>query len=174
MLRDVERTAIEAEIRSAFAGVLLGGGVSLSVAELIDDGADPAIVESLIGTEPDEDWANIPAGELERADCLSNLDAEGLRYYLPALMLWLLDAYSDWHLVHSLGAQGAVVGTIRALDQRQRHPPGFLELLTPQQRRAVALYVQALPELVELSQWDAADLAGAWRDVWSRELAAQV
>lgn len=165
----MERIEVEAEIRACFAGVRLGRGVSLSVAELIDEWADPAIVESLIGMEPDEDWADIPAAELERADCIAHLDAEGLRYYLPALMIWLLDHYAAAK-GPDLVADMAVIGTISALDQRDRHPTGFLELLTPQQRRAIALYVRALPELVELDHQDAARLARAWRDIWSREI----
>jgi hypothetical protein len=43
-------------------------------------------------------------------------------------------------------------------------------MLTQQQRRAVALYVRELPELVELDHEDAAMMTRAWRDVWSREL----
>lgn len=165
----VERSVVEAEIRAAFGGVRLGRGVSLSVAELIDEWADPALVESLIGREPDEDWADITAAELERADCIAHLDAEGLRYYLPALMLWLLDHYDEAQSGYLKGDM-AVIGTISTLDQRDRHPFGFLELLTPHQRRAVARYVRALPELVELGHEDGARMARAWRDVWSREV----
>lgn len=158
------RKEVEAAIRTAFAGVRLGHGVTLSNAELMDDWADPAIVESLLGSEPDEDWASIPADELDRAEAIAHLDAEGLRYYLPALMLHLLDDYQPTEMWS--------IGTIGALDQRGRHPRGFLELLSTAQRRAIAVYVQALPNLVELGDEDSTRVSRAFRDVWSHELMA--
>lgn len=159
--RETSRQEVEDLIRSAFAGVRLGRGVSLSIADLIDDWADPATVEALLGTEPDEDWASISGDELDRADVIAHLDAEGLRYYIPALMLRLLDHYQPGEMW--------CIGTIAALDQRNRHPAGFLELLTASQRRVIAIFVQALPDLVDLHAYDSAHLSLAYRDVWSRE-----
>jgi hypothetical protein len=158
----LSRKDVEAAIRSAFAEVRLGNGVSLSIAELIDEWADPAIVESLLGTEPDEEWTSIPVAELERADAIAHLDAEGLRYYLPALMLHLLDHYES--------SEMWCIGTISALDQRRGHPFGFVELLSITQRQAVATYVRALPDLVELDHEDSSRMRRAFRDVWSNEL----
>jgi Family of unknown function (DUF6714) len=170
----MEREEVEAAIRAAFAGVRLGSGISLRQAQAADtwrdDGHTEAEWRALPRSEVTDDWAAVPGAELER-DCTAYLDAEGLRYYLPALMLWLLDHYDDEHRLFNEGASMALIGTTTALDQRERHPPGFLELLTPQQRRAIALYVRALPELVELDHEDAARMARAWRDVWSHELA---
>jgi hypothetical protein len=77
-------------------------------------------------------------------------------------MLRLLNSYVD-------GSEMWEIGTIAALDQRDRHPFGFLELLTPRQRRAIALYVRTLPALVELDVEDTTSLERAFRDVWSRE-----
>ena len=156
------RNDIEAAIRDAFAGVRLGNGVSLSIAELIDAWAAPAIIDRLFGTEPYEDWASIPMAELDRAETIAHFDAEGLRYYLPALMLKLLDDYEP--------SEMWCIGTIGALDQRRGHPLGFLDLLSTKQRRAIALYVKALPDLVKLDREDAARVSRAFRDVWSREL----
>ena len=157
----MSREAVEAAIRDAFAGVRLGRGNSISMTELIDEWADPAIVERLAGSEPDEDWASISPADLDRA-IVAHFDPEGLRYYLPALMLRLLDDYDP--------LESWCSGTIGALDQRRGHPQGFLKLLSRTQRRATALYVKALPDLVELSQSDAAILSRALRDVWSQQL----
>lgn len=131
---EIERSRedIEAAVRSAFAGVRLGRGISLTVAEAIDDRVDPSVVEGLRGTESDEDWTAIDPRELERAESIAYLDAE--------------------------------------VDQREPHPDGFLEFLSPEQRRAVALYVQALPGLVPLEHDDAATLERSFRAVWAREL----
>jgi len=158
------RADIESAVRVAFAGVRLGNGMSLTMAEALDDWVDPSIVDGLRGTEPDDDWTAIGAAELERADAVAHLDAEGLRYYLPALMLLLLHRYEPTEMW--------CIGTTAALDQRERHPDGFMELLSPAQRRAIALYVRALPALVPLVHDHAAILDRSFRAVWSRELGA--
>ena len=158
------RADVESALRSAFGGVRLGRGISLSMAEAIDDWVDQSIVEGLRGTESDEDWTAIDPRELERAESIAHLDPEGLRFYLPALMLLLLNRYEPTEMW--------CIGTTAALDQRQPHPDGFLEFLSPEQRRAVALYVQALPGLVPLEHDDAAILDRSFRATWSRELNA--
>lgn len=165
MNQDV-RAELEAAIRDAFAGVRLGDGVSLRQAAVIDDygrGTTDAEFRALPAQEVTDDWTAIPDEELDTEN-VAHLDAEGLRYYLPALMLRLLDKY---------GGRGEMwtIGTVFALDQRDRSPHGFFELLTPQQRRAIAIYVRELPELVELHYEDAHMIQRAFRDVWSAYLA---
>jgi hypothetical protein len=162
----VSRASLEAAIRDAFHGVQLGGGISLRQAEVLDNRGSrlsDAEFAALPGQEVTDDWPAVPAEELD-SEYIAHLDAEGLRYYLPAFMLRLLDDYVD-------GGEMWTIGTTRALDQRDRHPFGFLELLTPRQRRAIALYVRALPELVELDAEDGKALARAFRDVWAPYLA---
>lgn len=126
-------------------------------------GVSDAAFASLPSQEVTDDWAAVPMEELDR-DNIAHLDAEGLRYYLPAFMLRLLDSYVD-------GSEMWEIGTIGALEQRDHHPFGFLKLLTPRQRRAIALYVRALPEFVELDTEDTTLLARALRDVWAPHLA---
>lgn len=159
------RLAVVAAIREAFRGVVLGGGVSLKQAELIDEWND-TLTEAEFAAIPDleetTDWTAVSPEELE-TDNVAHLDAEGLRYYLPAFMLYLLDHYDG-------GGEMWTIGTVRALDQRRPHPPGFLDLLDPMQRRAIARYVQALPSLVELDRDDSRILERAFRQVWARYL----
>ena len=158
------RLAVVAGIREAFRGVVLGGGVSLQQAELIDEWND-TLTEAEFAAIPDleetDDWTAVSAAELEM-DYIAHLDAEGLRYYLPAFMLYLLDHYN--------GGEMWAIGTVMALDQRRRHPPGFLDLLDPMQRQAIARYFQALPSLVELDREDSRILERAFRKVWARYL----
>jgi hypothetical protein len=93
----LERDEVEAAIRSAFAGVRLGPGVSLQQARFIDvylDGITEEEFEALPEHETTDDWTAIPESALV-CDSIAHLDADGLRYYLPALMLWLLDHYND-------------------------------------------------------------------------------
>jgi hypothetical protein len=157
---------VEATLRDAFAGVRLGGGTSLRQAEVIDNygaGATDAEFAALPDHEVTDDWSAVDDEELD-SDNIAHLDPEGLRYYLPAFMLRLLNS-DDPHM------EMWAIGTIGALGQRDRHPRGFLELLTQPQRRAIALYVHALPELVELDFEDATTIARAFDNVWSRFLA---
>ena len=74
-------------------------------------------------------------------------------------MLRLLRDYNDLEMW--------CIGTISALAQEDRHPRGFIELLTPEQRNAIALYVKELPNLVELDKHDRPATIRAYRDVWS-------
>ena len=138
----------------------LGRGISLSHAEWIDSwGKIPydeiAERERL---EVTDDWTRIPNSDLDR-DNTAHLDPEGLRYFLPALMLRLLDGYEPIEMW--------CIGTISALVQEWGHPRGFIELLTPEQRSAVALYVKELPNLVHLDKYDGPDIARAFRKLWS-------
>ena len=163
---DVSRSELESAIKTAFEGVRLGDGISLRHAEAIDDwyeGISESELQDRMSSEVIDDWTKVPEHELD-SENLAHLDAEGLRYYLPAFMLRLLDHYDPMAMW--------CIGTIYALDQRRRHPSGFLELLNPEQRRVMAAYVRALPYLVELDHEDRVLIKRAFRDIWSRELAA--
>jgi hypothetical protein len=138
---------LEDKIRAAFAGVELGGGISLRQAQVIDrygEGVSDREYEALPKGEITNDWSKVPFDELER-DCVAHLDAEGLRYYLPALMLGLLSHYDAGSM--------RVIGTISALDSRDGYNQRRYALLTEPQRRAIASFLSALPNVVDL--WDA-------------------
>ena len=137
---------LEDKIRAAFAGVELGGGISLRQAQVIDrygEGVSDQEFEALPKGEITNDWSKVPFDELERA-CVAHLDAEGLRYYLSALMLSLLSHYDAGSM--------RVIGTISALDSRDDYNQRRFALLTEPQRRAIASFLSALPNVVDL--WD--------------------
>ena len=78
----------KAAVREAFAGVTLGGGVGLSEAQALDDYANN---EVRAGDEKN-DWAAIPVEDLNRhSGSPAFLDAEGMRFHLPAYMTADLD-----------------------------------------------------------------------------------
>jgi hypothetical protein len=166
----MERDAIETAIRSAFAGVRLGGGVSLRQADAIDAsvfGIETPDFESLPESDVTDDWTRIAPDALPNAN-ISHLDANGLRYYLPAFMLWLLDHYDADRLGEETAAM-TVIGTIMALAP----PPEFDEAFryrystfTDDQMRAVASYVEALPRLVHLDESDATSVNWAVDRLW--------
>ena len=88
------RLAVESEIRIAFRGVTLGRGMSLRQAQLAGRLKDEVSSSDSASCAPEQlaDWSKVPLDELDR-DCVSHLDAEGFRYYIPALMLSVLDHY---------------------------------------------------------------------------------
>jgi len=167
----MERDDIEAAIRSAFAGVRLGSGVSLQEARLIYErrtDLSQAAFDAIPRLEITDDWAAIPEEELEN-DCIAHLDAEGLRYYLPALMFWLLDHYDDDYLLRGPEARMTKISTIAALARSskdakdsQRRWDGF----TDDQRAAIASYLDALPRLVDLDYEDTVFVARSLEANW--------
>jgi hypothetical protein len=103
------RRAVEIEIRMAFRGVTLGRGMNLRQAQFADrfqDAVWNAHSASLAHGEITDDWSQVPLDELER-DCIAHLDASGFRYYIPALMLSVLDHYD--------AASMRVIGTLSGL-----------------------------------------------------------
>ena len=169
-----ERDSIEAAIRSAFAGVKLGPGVSLQQARLINDYAELSEAEwaAVPRLEITDDWSRIPDDELI-CDALAHLDADGLRYYLPALMLWLLGHYNDRSDGRDPDADATVIGTVHSLAPDAgfaRYLWGIYDMFTPEQRTAMARYVEALPRQVDLRYEDAARLGRAIDLYWSRFL----
>jgi hypothetical protein len=171
----VEREDVEAAIRTAFAGVRLGMGISLQQARLLDDHAELTEAEfaAIPRQETTDDWTRIEESEL-LCDALGHLDAGGLRYYLPALMLWLLDHYND-DLIWGGDAEMTVIGTMAVLApyavEAGWHWESF-ESFTPKQRAAIAKYVEALPRLVNLEAEDRTRVGRSIERYWSRFLPA--
>ena len=171
----MEREAVAAAIRVAFAGIRLGSGVSLRQAQIIDDrgrGLSQAEFEAVPRSEVTEDWTAIPDAELVR-DCVAHLDADGLRYYLPALMLWLLDHYDDEDRLFKDDADMTAIGTILALAPSSEFETSYrqtYEAFTREQRAAIASYLEALPRLVGLEYEDATRVARSLDRYWAQFL----
>lgn len=107
------RRAIESEIRTAFRGITLGRGISLRQAQFADGFQDaPRNLPSASPAQGEitNDWSRVPLEELERND-IAHLDAEGFRYYIPALMLSVLNHYDS--------ASMRVIGTLAVFIPRE-------------------------------------------------------
>ncbi|MEM7235130.1 MAG: DUF6714 family protein [Planctomycetota bacterium] len=125
-----ESLSLAEEVSSAFAGVTLGSGLSLDQAEALDDW------QGLPSRPPRRgalDWSKIPHRRLRRFQEFSVLDAEGMRYYLPAFMVWILtspddqDSDADQYLVWTLQTDPES-GAFERLDESQRRVTAkFLE-----------------------------------------------
>lgn len=167
----MERGEVEALIRRAFAGVRLGSGVSIRQAEAIDSYSDDCQSVRLTKGEIVDDWSQVPEDELRR-DNVSHLDREGLRYYLPALMLWMVDHYNDDP--QDRGADMTITSILGALapgESFRDHQYGIYDsFFTEDQRRAIAAFVAALPQLVQLDWSDVPPLERSLGDYWGRYL----
>jgi hypothetical protein len=174
-VRDVERDEIESAIRSAFADVRLGSGISLRQAQAIDVsifGVETPNFGALPRSEVTDDWTRVPEEELLR-DCIAHLDADGLRYYLPTLMLWLLDHYDDDDRLFRDDADLTLIGTIGALAPDSQFAASHWRIydgFTAEQRTAIASYLESLPLHVDLDYRDAADVARSLEEYWAQFL----
>ena len=158
------RNAVESEIRGAFRGVTLGRGISLRRAQFIDAGCT---VHSDSSTEVTNDWSRVPLEDLE-GNCTAHLDAEGFRYYIPALMLSVLKHYDS--------ASMRVIGTLSGLYPKKDHSWEYhmlrYSLLDLAQKKAIARFLTLLPELVELDNEDQKIVPRALRNYWGEYLRA--
>ncbi len=153
------------KIEAAFDGVTLDGGISLDQTKVIDDygrGCSGDQFSALPLKEVTDDWRNIPSSTLDETECLAFLDANGLRYYLPALMIRMLEAYDSGSMM--------TIGTISALDGRSQYNLERYTSLTSLQKAAIANYVKELPVLIDLDSADESIVERAFRDYWSNFL----
>jgi hypothetical protein len=162
------RSAIESDIRTAFRGVALGRGLSLKQAQLADNFGNasqktPSAFPA--GPEVTDDWSRVSLDELER-NCVAHLDALGFRYYVPALMLSVLDHYDSSSM--------RVIGTLGGLypkkgDEWEYHMHRY-SLFSPEQKAAIAQFLAELPKLVELGFEDQKVVERALRNYWGEYL----
>jgi hypothetical protein len=157
------RADVEQGIREAFRGVTLGGGTSLRQAQVIDnygEGVTDEEFDRLPLSEITQSWELVPWDELE-SDNVAHLDPEGWRYYIPAFMLSVLEKYE--------GASMRVIGTLSSLypkdDVAAYYAPRY-NLLTFEQKRAIARFLEALPSLVQLGYEDSKVVERALKKYW--------
>lgn len=80
-----------AEIAAAFEAVERGNGVSIHETREIDYHSSRARRLAARARDNERSWQEVPPEALSSNDkYLAFLDAEGMRYYLPALMIWHL------------------------------------------------------------------------------------
>ena len=100
---------IRNEIKSAFKNVVLGDGIGLWQAQAIDD--YETTETQLKARERDEktDWLAIPNDDLSKCQSsLSFLDAEGMRFLMPAFILGELSGNINDGPIHCL-SQSVIV-----------------------------------------------------------------
>jgi hypothetical protein len=163
----VDASTLVDVIQAAFSGVKLGRGISLRQSEVIDRyGKDCTHSEfkRMPLSEITDDWRLIPWGELDRL-AVAHLDAEGLRYYLPALMLSVLKDYDACSM--------RVIGVLHALYPKSEHWDYCVNrygALSGVQNQAIATFLVNLPALVALEVDDQIKVERAVRNYWRQFL----
>lgn len=154
-------------LERAFAGVTLGAGVSLRQAQLLDDmdyDPDHRYAAARARDEVD-DWRRIPRTDLETLSYLAHVDAEGFRFYLPALLCSLIRDYDDTAM--------RVIQTLYGLCPTEKNWDHCMEryaVLDAEQMAAVATVLSRLSSVVDLTSEDATIVRRALRDYWNHFL----
>ena len=162
------RRAVETEIRTAFRGVTLGQGISLRQARFADRFQD--VPPHLRMGEITDDWTQVLLDELEsESDGIAHLDAFGFRYYIPALMLSVLNHYES----SSMRVIGTLMGLYPKKDSSWEYGMHRYSLLNPAQKTAIARFLAALPKLVELDFQDQKIVPRSLRNYWGEYLPTQ-
>lgn len=161
----LQKEEIKNVIETAFNGVTLDDGISLEQTKIIDNyGRDITDEEfsALPNKEVTNSWKEIPISQLDEAECLAHFDTKGFKYYIPALMLRLLDNYDSTSMM--------TIGTLSILYPKTETWNYLYSRLTKQQSQAIALYLEALPNLVELNTEDKTVVEKALNKYWSKYL----
>jgi hypothetical protein len=154
---------VEVTFASAFAGMVLGGGMSIRQSEAVDRPPDPwneAWFRALPAEEITDDWSRIPSSELERAQ-VAFFDAEAFRYYIAPLALSVIRNYDSSSM--------RVIGTMSGLYPKERawtHHMNQYALLSPAQRHAIALFLHHAPDLVQFEGEELKLCERALRNYW--------
>lgn len=155
-------------IETAFDRVRLDGGVSLNQAEAYDDyleGMTQAEFDALPESEETENWRAVSFEALDANPCLAYFDEKAFRYYIPAYMLTIIDRYDPSSM--------RVISTLSTLcpehDLEQRHIPAF-SILDEAQSFAVASFLEALREIVNVDRSDHKLIAEGLRQYWGQFL----
>ena len=160
----MKKEQIKKVIETAFDGVTLDGGISLEQTKVIDNygrGVSDEEFTAMPNKEVTNNWKEIPISQLDEAECLSHFDRKGFKYYIPALMLRLLENYDPISMM--------TIGTLSILYPKTETWAYLYSLLNEQQYQAIALYLQALPNLVELDTFeDKTVVDRAFNNYWSK------
>lgn len=87
----MESEKIVAEIRKAFLNVTLNGGLTIHQADLEGAFTDPGVKLEARKKDLESFWWEIPDWKIEKYhSAISFLDRNGFRFYMPAVMTWVL------------------------------------------------------------------------------------
>lgn len=146
---------LKQQLRQAFAGVGLGGGIGLREAQGLDDYASEEKCAAYRASDEKLDWQVLRADDLNQCNSsLSFFDAEGMRFHLPAYLIADLDGTYGFGMAFML----TQVTQSSSGDER-------FALLDQAQRAAVRAYLRFIedePEYKFEREYIQHALAGFW------------
>ena len=167
----MNKTELRLIIEKAFVNVTLGDGISILQSEVIDkygEGYTDTEFAALPRKEITEDWRKLTLSDLNRCQ-IAYLDDKGFRYYIPALMCSIWESFDRNEM--------RVIGTLGSLYPRNDQVGGLkeyilkrYEILNLSQRQAIALFLQNLPQLVQLDISEQKVIERALRNYWQNYL----
>jgi hypothetical protein len=141
-------------IRAAFKGVVLGRGVGLLEGRAIDDYAGRATRRAYRARDEKLDWASIPVDFLNRNwASLGYVDAEGMRFYLPAFLM--AEMTED-------DSNGMVIFLLTSLSNKSQ-----FTLLSSAQRAAVSDYMRFIRDNDDELEWP--EITSALETYWEAD-----
>ena len=144
---------IQNEIKATFEGVVLGEGIGLWQAQAIDDHETKEA--QLKARERDEktDWLAIPDDDISSCESsLSFVDAEGMRFLIPAFILVELSGKTSGGAIYSL-SQAVIVF------------PERFHLFNAAQKRAIVSFLEFCLDDVNYV-FDAPHIERALNEFW--------
>jgi len=160
----MERKDIGEQIKEAFESVKLGSGIGLYQAEAIDNYASNEEVLEARATDREawEIWNQIPANVIATYySALCFVDAEGMRFLLPAYMLFAVENYDRSN-------SASIDSVIYALDRGKEGFGGDDSILSIRQKAAIASFLKYMV-LDAGDDWiDAAAASSAYEKHWAQ------
>ena len=160
----INRDKLVREIRTAFRNVRIGEGIGIYEAEALDDYAveDQRLAARFKDRVAWESWGEIPAEVVSKCySVLCFVDPEGMRFLLPAFMVFTVENYDKSN-------SSSIDSVIYALDLTKEAFAAFDAVLSAEQKEAVAKFLRFM--VVEAGEnWvDAVAASRAYEAHWSQ------
>jgi hypothetical protein len=147
---------LRAKIEAAFVGVTLGDGIGLKEGDGIDDYSDANLLAQLHAQDERRDWHRLTSDDLlSYQNSISFMDAEGIRFHLPA---WMLAELRD----------EGIAGLIWSICRIAPHNEKKFALLSTEQRAVVREFLEFMradPDCIH----DQREIDAAIEHIWSHD-----
>lgn len=150
---DMDKEVLIEQISWAFSGVALGSGIGLREANYMDYDCDDAEIAEERENDERQDWRNISSNTIrDYCFCVAYMDAESLRFHLPAIMIAELQGEDAAGLVFHLTWEPQ---------------SGHWVLLNMKQRIAVRAFLSYMLRSGNLSESDKVAVREALKNYWA-------
>ncbi len=163
-LRNARKCLLIKAINQAFDGVELEDGVSLHETRVIDDYGSKSARQAARRYDTQTRWQDVPINWLADLNGLSFFDAKGLRFYLPAYMVWTLE---NFHTTTSNAAEGTIYRLCpHPRGQLRRHALALYQIFNEMQSRTICGFLRFMQD--ELDQSSGTRIQWALDDYWGK------